>query len=85
MLHYNKHLTTMTKLKSMAIITLPNSKIKTPQRNIRSISQPFPGYTELTFKNIPKLLEGFIAYYNITPTKVVLLLPEPPKIKLILE
>ncbi len=73
----------MTKLKSMAIITLPNSVIKIAQRAILSISQPSPGYTELTFSKTPKTLEGFIGYTNAANT--ILLLPEPPKIKLTLE
>lgn len=73
----------MTKLKSMAIITLPNSIIKIAQKCITGIRQPSPGYTELTFSKTPKTIEGFVGYSNDTNT--TLLLPEPPRIKLTLE
>jgi len=73
----------MGKLKSMAIITLPNSVIKVAQRAITSITQPRPGYTQLTFSVPPKTISGYIGYANDTNT--VLLLPEPPKINLIIE
>ena len=69
--------------KSMAVITLPNSVIKIAQRAIKRIHQPVPGYTELTFSETPETISGFVGYNNDTNT--VLLLPEPPRIKLILE